>query len=261
MGINAQQHRVCIGKFNSIKCKFDVKKDVCYLSVLSQLCTPTGIFVSLLISYLYILLFIILMTLDLASVSSGSGNLTLGEVGSLPCLHSNINLYILVIMSSLLLRHHRGDSNIFKSKSVPLLVRRSLCLSMRWLGVLTILSIYIFSLNMLLLVKCNTSILNPGPKNGPLSIFYNNVQGLINTRDLASDNPPLNMTKLHELHGFLYTNKPDIVILNETWLKNRFSIVKFYHLAIIYLDWTGLLKHILGTLISQRSLGKMEVEC
>ena len=27
------------------------------------------------------------------------------------------------------------------------------------------------------------------------------------------------MTKVHELHGFLYTNKPDIVILNETWLK------------------------------------------
>ena len=27
------------------------------------------------------------------------------------------------------------------------------------------------------------------------------------------------MTKLHELHGFLFRNKPDILILNETWLK------------------------------------------
>ena len=27
------------------------------------------------------------------------------------------------------------------------------------------------------------------------------------------------MTKIHEFHGFLYTDKPDIVILNETWLK------------------------------------------
>ena len=28
------------------------------------------------------------------------------------------------------------------------------------------------------------------------------------------------MTKLRELHGFLYTNKPDILIFNKTWLKN-----------------------------------------
>ena len=55
--------------------------------------------------------------------------------------------------------------------------------------------------------------------NKPLTVFYNNVQGLINTRDLASENPPLNMTKMHELHGYLHTNKPDIVILNDTWLK------------------------------------------
>ena len=61
------------------------------------------------------------------------------------------------------------------------------------------------------------SLKNPGPRQ--IKVFYNNVQGLINTRDLALDNPPLNMTKLHELHGFLYTNKPDILIFNETWLK------------------------------------------
>ena len=60
-------------------------------------------------------------------------------------------------------------------------------------------------------------MLNPGPRQ--LKVFYNNCQGLINTRDLTSENLPLNMTKLHELHGFLFKNKPDILILNETWLK------------------------------------------
>ena len=53
----------------------------------------------------------------------------------------------------------------------------------------------------------------------PLTIFYNNVQGLINARDFACEHPLLNMTKLHELHGFLYTHAPDVVVLNETWLK------------------------------------------
>ena len=41
----------------------------------------------------------------------------------------------------------------------------------------------------------------------------------MNTRDLASENHPLNMTKLHELQGFLFSNKLDTLILNETWLK------------------------------------------
>ena len=88
---------------------------------------------------------------------------------------------------------------------------------------LTLLLIFLVALNLILLVISNVSILNPGPRivsvNKPLTVFYNNVQGLINARDLASENPPLNMTKIHEFHGYLYTNKPDVVILNETWLK------------------------------------------
>ena len=59
----------------------------------------------------------------------------------------------------------------------------------------------------------------PTPSNRPLKIFYNNVQGFINTRDLNSNTPDLNMTKIHEFHGYLLTHKPDIIILNETWLK------------------------------------------
>ena len=63
--------------------------------------------------------------------------------------------------------------------------------------------------------------MNPGPnpKARPLTIFYNNVQGLIDIRDLKSKEPQLNMTKLYELHGHIFTIKPDVIILNETWLK------------------------------------------
>ena len=68
---------------------------------------------------------------------------------------------------------------------------------------------------MILIVLITPSIVNPGPtpSNRPLKIFYNNVQGFINTRDLNSNTPDLNMTKIHEFH------KPDIIILNETWVK------------------------------------------
>ena len=65
------------------------------------------------------------------------------------------------------------------------------------------------------------SLRNPGPNNNirPLSMLYSNVQGFINAGDLASEISPLNMTKLHELHGYLYIHKHDALILNETWLK------------------------------------------
>ena len=77
--------------------------------------------------------------------------------------------------------------------------------------------LFLFILNMILIVISNCSILNPGPNS--LSVVYNNIHGFINTRDLASETPPLNMTKVHEIHGYIFTHKPDIVILNETWLK------------------------------------------
>ena len=73
----------------------------------------------------------------------------------------------------------------------------------------------------LIVIAITTPIVNPRPINKlrPLTIFYVNVQGLIHLRDLKSKVPRLNMKKVHELHGPIFTNKPDIIILKETWLK------------------------------------------
>ena len=76
------------------------------------------------------------------------------------------------------------------------------------------IALFLPVLNLSLIIICNPTILNPGPR--PLTVVYNNMQGFVNTMDLASDSPPLNMTKVHEIHGFIFTKKPDIVILNET---------------------------------------------
>ena len=48
-------------------------------------------------------------------------------------------------------------------------------------------------------------IVNPNPKAIPLTVLYNNVQGLIDIRDLKSKEPLHNLTKLHELHGHIFT--------------------------------------------------------
>ena len=79
---------------------------------------------------------------------------------------------------------------------------------------------YIFWLalyNLLLLTHCNMSISNPGPQG--LTVLYQNVQGLIPCSDLNNKHPSLNQTKMAELQSSVYTSSPDVLILNETWLK------------------------------------------
>ena len=79
---------------------------------------------------------------------------------------------------------------------------------------------YIMSINLILIVLTTPCIVNPGPcsRSRPLNVFYNNVQGFINPGELKSKSPTLNMKKLHEFHGYIFSERPDIIILNETWL-------------------------------------------
>ena len=73
---------------------------------------------------------------------------------------------------------------------------------------------------------CNPSISNPGPDSShqykassALSIFYQNIQGLIPFSNLREDHPQLDNNKILELHAYIYKHNPDIIVLNETWLK------------------------------------------
>jgi endonuclease/exonuclease/phosphatase family metal-dependent hydrolase len=74
------------------------------------------------------------------------------------------------------------------------------------------------SLNILLILVSNMSLLNPGPAS-QVSVFYQNVRGLIPWSELANPNPRLDTNKIYELQLYLDAEKPDVVILNETWLK------------------------------------------
>ena len=84
----------------------------------------------------------------------------------------------------------------------------------------TALYLWILLINFLLIAISNPSIKNPGPHcEGNFSVFYCNVQGLIPFGELTAENPMLNVTKVHELNHLITNKKPDIVIYNETWLK------------------------------------------
>ena len=82
-----------------------------------------------------------------------------------------------------------------------------------------LLSFWLVSMNLLLIAIVNPSIINPGPTNNTnISVIYQNVRGLIPFNYVGKHSPMLDNTKLFELQSYVYSNKIDIVILNETWL-------------------------------------------
>ena len=87
------------------------------------------------------------------------------------------------------------------------------------------LTIWTTMLNLVLLVICNTSMLNPGPmgnENTHLKVMYQNLRGLVPFSGLGkTNNMPLDSGKLLELQSKIYKDKPDVIILTETWLSKE----------------------------------------
>ena len=85
------------------------------------------------------------------------------------------------------------------------------------------ISEWIYSLSFILFFIIYPSVSNPRPaprdSSKNLSVFYQNVQGLIPFSSLPDPHPNLDRTKIFELQAYISKNIPDIVILNETWLK------------------------------------------
>ena len=79
--------------------------------------------------------------------------------------------------------------------------------------------LWIFVINSMLITIINPNILNPGPSKS-LKVVSFNCQGLLPFSELGNEHPTLDVTKTHEINMFLNMNKPDIFMLNETWLKN-----------------------------------------
>ena len=87
--------------------------------------------------------------------------------------------------------------------------------------------LWVSFLNFILIALVNPSILNPGPSG--LSIYFQNAQGLVPFSNLHDDHPNLNHTKVMELNTYIGQNKPDVVLLNETWLKKSIKDHEVIH--------------------------------
>ena len=97
------------------------------------------------------------------------------------------------------------------------------------------LLVYITTINFILIVICNCSILKPGPNINPSSssdscfkIFYQNVHSFITYGSLGNKYPVLNITKLLEFQAYVSIYQPDIIVLNETWLKRTITDAEIF---------------------------------
>ncbi len=226
MGISAQQHRICTGLYCCYKlvCRGRVRNtSECY-GLSCQLFYILG-----LIFYFYLLIQTLFLVID-TNKNIVVPNIDYCSNKNAPLnIISLINLKTFVLMNLILLRYLEGYEceDVYDTFNVLFKLLRKCFHNFKLIILkcmrcfvnhnLIYLLLYVFYLNRLLVVVTNPSIANPGPKK--LSVLYNNIQGFVNTRDLASDSPPLNMTKVHEINGYIFTNIPDIIILNETWLK------------------------------------------
>ena len=89
------------------------------------------------------------------------------------------------------------------------------------------ISLWVALINSILIIICNPAITNPGPgghqEKTKLSILYHNIRGFVSPNELGESDPVLNINKLFELQSYIYDKKPDIVILNETWLSKNIN--------------------------------------
>ena len=87
-----------------------------------------------------------------------------------------------------------------------------------------IITFSIASILLFLIILTNVSILNPGPpKVDGLNCYFQNVQGFVTLNSISKPFPDLSITKILEFQAFVFENAPDLIILNETWLKPSIS--------------------------------------
>ena len=133
-----------------------------------------------------------------------------------PLCMSNLKLAYVILISYILKKLIMAHHGHVISKRSPLRVFfPSNCSRSR--KITNMLILLLLTINFLLIAIVNPSLLNPGPHN--LSVYYQNVQGLIPFSNLNCPDPKLDRTKIFELNTYINNNKPDIIMLNETWLK------------------------------------------
>ena len=219
MGVCALQHRQVTGYFNSavIIKQHGYHKSEQEFNLRSIFSVVIGVFGVLLYSYIICCIFSVYI-----KVISRSSLVTSSSHHSFQSIPVNTNYFkpiscdaINILFLDLILLLFQIDSSLSLKKIKSFFKGQTLISK-----VINFVSIWLCSINLLLIIIVTPSIINPGPINSPgsLSVLYHNVQGFVILNELKKEHPALNMTKIGDFQSYVYSAKPDIIILNETWL-------------------------------------------
>ena len=227
MGICTEQYRRVVGSYNassmSLYCMCTNRKNS-----VGRNCQFNFYPFGALIYYIFVTYFTILSLLLVQGMSSSTDtysiipniNFTL-SVNVLINFSSNVSLlnckFLCLIFQTILFSLPSITSKGFRKKFYLKHIRFLgfyKCLSY-------ITSFYLVSLNLILIIISNVSLINPGPISSisGLTVHYQNIQGFINYSSLGSEHPSLNITKVLEFQSHISLTQPDVIVLNETWLK------------------------------------------
>ena len=225
MGVTLEQHRVAIGLYNTTNRNTFVKNrpnSRFYISKNEFLKITYGL---VCVIYVYLICMLLAGAIETASNLTATKLHRTYNIGPFVAndIHSYLNCAtILIVMIAYSRKYnylfswiskHGRPSYYFSAKRK---CSRTQCLS-------NILSIWTTMLNLVLIVLCNTSLLNPGPggSHNHISIMYQNVRGFVPFSGLGKSNMPLDTGKILDFQSKVYRNKPDVIILTETWLSNE----------------------------------------
>ena len=178
-----------------------------------QVCNPLKI----LFSYLYLVLLLLLLSLNISygELSLISRVCNCWDGYSRKFGLSFLGMYFVKIAYFCLISH------VLVNKKHILVSRLFNHPKKRFARYLRAIIFSIMLINYILIGICNPSMLNSGPKN--LNISYQNVRGFIPCSQLGKTHPQLDHTKIFELNAYIENKKPDIIMLNETWLKKSIN--------------------------------------
>ena len=246
MGITMQEHRVRTGLFgNVIASRPGTRKLVSLVNInfnLTSLCfklyrqtsrddtgqtKATSIsLLNVLLLYIYVI-FLSSMLLICQTIMPMEPQKTVFFSGVDKLGHTNSCRYLLNWGIITILFLSKKDVSIFKNIYLSYRAKRS-SKSSYWMMPLTFLKnsalFYTTTINLFLIVITTPSIVNPGPQiENPLKVAYCNAQGFIMMSSMKSNQPIFQTNKLLDFQSHLHHDKPDFVVLNETWLNEHIN--------------------------------------
>ena len=219
MSVCFLQHRVTTGTFNSKipRCKYTKCADVLPAGSLKSVFYTISLVV-----YGYILIMLLAVVADMSYKASNINFDNVPLIRNLDAIYDHssrnyLNSLVFLILTFLLkyrfcqiIEFSKYYRKRHSSSKISISTRLSYFFSL-WLTIL----------NLSLIIISNISLLNPGPKIKDITFLFQNVRGFVPFSALGKKVLPLDTDKIIEFQGYVFQHKPDIVVLNETWLSKE----------------------------------------